>query len=276
MILDEFHERSLEVDLALGMIQRIRTTLRPELKLIVMSATLDPQPIVDFLGDAVAIESIGRAFPVDVRHTQHQSRDPIDQQLLSVLPGVLQRTHGHLLVFLPGVGEIRRTASTLLKAGFGKDAEVMELFGDLSPQDQDAVLAPSDKRKIILSTNVAETSITIPGVTGVIDSGQARVMRYEANVGLSALRLEKISQASAEQRAGRAGRTEPGICLRLWPAATHRARREFDSPEIQTRGFQRRGFDVGSMGRARRNALSLADAATIGGNRIGQWLAVKT
>lgn len=237
VILDEFHERSLEMDLALGMLQRIRTSLRPELKLVVMSATLDPQPIVDFLGHASAVTSEGRAFPVKIHHHSQISRDPIDQQVTEVMPRVLSATSGHVLVFLPGVGEIRRTKQALIRNGFGSDAAVMELFGDLSPKDQDTVIAPCEQRKIILATNVAETSVTIPGVTAVIDSGQARVMQFDPNVGMPALRMQPISQASAEQRAGRAGRTEPGVCWRLWPANAHRSRPIRDKPEIERNDF---------------------------------------
>ncbi len=237
VLLDEFHERSLEIDLALGMLQRIRSTLRPELKLLVMSATLDPEPIVEFLGDAKAIHSEGRAFPVDVRYTKAPSRDYIDRQIASVLPDALRSTSGHLLVFLPGVGEIRRTRRSIESLRGVNDCVLCELYGDMSPQSQDAILAPSPNRKIILATNVAETSITIPGVTGVIDSGQARVMRFDAEVGLPMLQLESISQASADQRAGRAGRTAPGVCYRLWPANSHRARRELDTPEIERGDF---------------------------------------
>jgi len=237
VILDEFHERSLEIDLALGMLHRIRTTLRPELKLIVMSATLSPEPIVAFLGDAKAIESDGHSYPVDIRYTKDPSRDWIDQQVASILPEALRSTPGHLLVFLPGVGEIHRTRRTLESMRLPADCVINELYGDLSPQDQDAVLAESPFRKIILATNVAETSITIPGVTGVIDSGLARVMRFDPHVGLPKLEREPISQASAEQRAGRAGRTSPGICFRLWPAVSHHARRERDTPEIQRGDF---------------------------------------
>jgi ATP-dependent helicase HrpB len=237
IILDEFHERTLEMDLALGMIHRIRQTLRPELKLIVMSATLDPGPIVDFLGDALAVTSEGRAFPVEIRHTASLSRDRLESQVADALPSVLDATSGHILVFLPGVGEIHRTENAIAQRGLNRDSVVMPLYGDLSPKAQDAVLRESKTRKIILATNVAETSITIPGVTGVIDSGQARTMRFDPAVGMSALRVEPISQASAEQRTGRAGRTEPGFCLRLWPANTHRSRREVDTPEILRNDF---------------------------------------
>jgi ATP-dependent helicase HrpB len=237
VLLDEFHERSLEMDLALGMLQRVRTTVRPELKLVVMSATLDPDPLVRFLGDAIPVTSEGRSFPVAVRYASITGRDSIDQQVIAVLPEALRATAGHLLVFLPGVGEIRRTRRAIESLRLGADVAIHELYGDLPPQQQDAVLAASDQRKIILATNVAETSITIPGVTAVIDSGQARVMRYDSQVGLPKLQLEAISQASAEQRAGRAGRTEAGVCYRLWPEAAHRARRQIDTPEIQRCDF---------------------------------------
>ncbi|MFK8113303.1 MAG: ATP-dependent helicase HrpB [Rubripirellula sp.] len=237
VLLDEFHERSLEVDLALGMLERVRTTFRPELKLVVMSATLDPEPILEFFGDAKAVSTEGRAFPVAIHHTPAVSREPTEQQVASVLPQVLSATDGDVLVFLPGVGEIRRTGRKIESMRLGADHVVHELYGDLPPKQQDAVLAPSRLRKIILATNVAETSITIPGVTGVIDSGLARVMRFDAQVGLPKLQLEPISQASAEQRAGRAGRTRPGSCYRLWPQAAHRGRREVDTPEIQRCDF---------------------------------------
>lgn len=233
VLLDEFHERSLDVDLALGMLHRIRTTMRPELRLVVMSATLDPQPIADFLGDAVCVTSQGRAFPVDIRYTKMVSRDRIGDQVAAALPGALRATDGHVLVFLPGVGEIHSTKRVIEQKRLDRDAVVLELYGDLSPADQDAVIGDSTARKIILATNVAETSITIPGVTAVIDSGVARVMRFDSQVGLPKLMLEPVSQASADQRAGRAGRTGPGICFRLWPSAMQRSRRTADTPEIQ-------------------------------------------
>ncbi len=236
VILDEFHERSLELDLALGMLHRVRTTLRPELKLLVMSATLAPEPIVAFLGDAKALTSEGRSFPVEIRYSNTLSRARLGEQVAAVLPGLLRSTSGHVLVFLPGVGEIRSTRRVLESMRLG-DVFVCELFGSMSPQDQDAVLEPSNRRKVILATNVAETSITIPAVTAVIDSGLARVLRFDSRVGLPKLQLEPISQASADQRAGRAGRTESGCCVRLWPEVSHRSRRQTDTPEIQRVDF---------------------------------------
>ncbi len=233
VLLDEFHERSLEVDLALGMLHRIRSALRPELKLVVMSATLDPKPIADFLGNAVSITSEGRAFPVDVRYTKLISRERIADQVVEALPMILGATAGHVLVFLPGVGEIRSTRRAIQVKRLDRNCVLLDLYGDLAPGEQDAVLGESSLRKIVLATNVAETSITIPGVTAVIDSGMARVMRFDSQVGLPKLVLEPISQASADQRAGRAGRTEAGMCFRLWPAAMHRSRRQVDTPEIE-------------------------------------------
>ncbi|MFG0262136.1 MAG: ATP-dependent helicase HrpB [Novipirellula sp. JB048] len=242
VILDEFHERSLEIDSALGMLHRIRSTLRPELSLIVMSATLASEPIVEFLGDAVPIQSEGRSYPVQVIHSADLSKQPIDRQVVAALPVALRQTTGHVLIFLPGVGEIRRTRRRIesdlsLSGAIADDCVLHELYGDMTAAAQDAVLAPATKRKIILATNVAETSITIPNVTAVIDSGWARVMRFNPAVGLPVLRLEPISQAAAEQRAGRAGRTTAGVCFRLWPQAAHRSRPLHDSPEIERADF---------------------------------------
>jgi ATP-dependent helicase HrpB len=237
VILDEFHERSLEVDLALGMLQRVRLALRPELRLMIMSATLDPEPLVGFLGQAEAVTSLGRSFPVRIEHSPAPSRQPIADQVVAILPKVLATNTGHILVFLPGVGEIRATRRAIQQSRFHNVADLYDLHGSMSPKDQDQVLRRSTTRKIILATNIAETSITIDGVTGVIDSGTARVMSFDTQVGLPKLQLQPISQASAEQRAGRAGRTEPGTCYRLWPEVSHRARREVDLPEIQRADF---------------------------------------
>ena len=230
VLIDEFHERSVEMDLALGMLQRVRTTLRPELKILVMSATLDPEPIARFLGEAQSVVSEGRAYPVEVRYAG-SSASRIEDAVAALIPEVLAESDGHILAFLPGVGEIRRARRAL--EGKCGSIEIHELYGDLSPRDQDRAIRDSASRKLILATNVAETSITIPGVNAVVDSGLARVMRFDPAVGLPKLQLESVSQASAEQRAGRAGRTSPGICWRLWPANAHRARRERDSPEIE-------------------------------------------
>ncbi|QDV42666.1 ATP-dependent RNA helicase HrpB [Stieleria neptunia] len=237
VILDEFHERSLELDLALGMLHRVRTTLRPELRLVVMSATLDTQPVERLMPDAVVVESQGRAFDVEIRYDESLSRrsstrDGIAQSVADRVPDALRSSDGDVLVFLPGVGEIHRTADLIQGIARKQSLQVCKLYGDLSPADQDAVLAPSDQRKMVLATNVAETSITIPGITCVVDTGLARVMRYDTSVGIPSLRLQPISKASADQRAGRAGRTAPGVCFRLWPPALHRSRPDHTAAEI--------------------------------------------
>ena len=241
VILDEFHERSVDLDLALGMLTRIRSTLRPELKLVVMSATLDPGPIVDFLGTAVAIESKGRSYPVEVSYADSISRDRLETQVLQATRRAFTQTEGDVLVFLPGVGEIRRCETALRDLqgdpSTQQSFKIHLLYGDLPADKQDAVLLPSRQRKIILATNVAETSITIDGVTAVVDSGLSRVMLFDQNLGLPRLQLQPISKASAEQRAGRAGRTAPGIAYRLWSKATHASRPDRDSAEVERCDF---------------------------------------
>ncbi len=233
VVLDEFHERSLEMDVALGMLLRLRESLRPDLRLLVMSATLQADALVQRLGDARLIHAEGRRFPVQVRHLRSVDARSLDTQLQSIVPEMLAATPGHLLVFLPGVGEILRCRDSLEGWAQRHQVELLPLFGDLPPEQQDAVLRPSDRRKVILSTNVAETSLTIEGVTGVIDSGWMRQLRVSPDVGLPRLELTPISQASADQRAGRAGRTAPGVCWRLWEAAAHQARPVAETPEIQ-------------------------------------------
>lgn len=232
VLFDEFHERSLESDLALAMLHRVHFGLRPELALGVMSATMEGAPVADYLQGAPIIESEGRKFPVDIRYAQRLSKERIENDIARLIPNVLRETSGHLLVFLPGVGEIRRLHQQLRELAERESIELLQLYGDLPPQQQDRVLQDSGLRKVILATNVAETSITIPGVTAVIDSGVARVLRVDPAVGLPRLDIEPISIASADQRAGRAGRTAPGICHRMWLQPTHRSRRAYDLPEI--------------------------------------------
>lgn len=241
VILDEFHERSLECDILLGMIRRIQESIRPELKLVIMSATLNTVSIAEYLGNPVVIRVPGQMYPVSIRHARlgsqlgNPKQSPTRKIIESVseqIPIAASRDEGDVLVFLPGVGEILQTARNIQSQAEKNDWEVLPLYGDLSPQEQDRVLAPSSFRKIILATNVAETSLTIDGVRIVIDSGWARVQRVDPAVGLNVLQLEPISQASAEQRAGRAGRTAPGVCYRMWDEVTHRSRPRHTDAEI--------------------------------------------
>jgi ATP-dependent helicase HrpB len=220
IVLDEFHERSLHADLALAF-ARQAWRARSDLRLLVMSATLDAGPVVRFLDDCPVIEVAGRPHPIEVRY---EPRTPLPDAVRAVLA----RPGGHVLCFLPGAPEIRRAQGEL---GTFAGARVLPLHGTLRGEEQDEALAPSAQRKVILATNVAETSLTVEGVTDVIDTGQHKVLRYDPSRGLDRLELERIPADSAEQRAGRAGRTGPGRVLRLWDARDRlRQRRE---PEIE-------------------------------------------
>jgi ATP-dependent helicase HrpB len=233
VLFDEFHERNLYSDLALGMVRRVRQTVRPDLKLVVMSATLDPAPIAAYLGDAAVVESLGRTFPVTIKYDKPHDRRSIPELAAWGVQQVVSKTEGDVLVFLPGVGEIHRAARELEDFARRQDLALLTLYGDMPAEEQDRVLGPSPQRKVILSTNVAETSVTIEGVTVVVDTGVAKVLRFDPQVGLDRLELEPISKSSADQRAGRAGRTQPGTCLRLWDEVSQRHRREQDEPEIR-------------------------------------------
>lgn len=233
LIFDEFHERHLDSDLPLAMAKRVQAQARPDLRLVVMSATLEAEPIARYLDNCAVVESLGRSFPVDIEYLELPDPRPIHTAAGHAVRRVLAKTSGHLLVFLPGVGEIRRTAELL---GAWKDLTevcIHPLYGDLPAEQQDAVLAPNPRRKVILATNVAETSITIDGVDAVIDSGWARSLRFDPSYGLNRLQLGRISLASADQRAGRAGRQNPGYCLRLWTEHDQRSLMPQDIPEIQ-------------------------------------------
>jgi ATP-dependent helicase HrpB len=234
VLFDEFHERSLDADLGLALARDVQQGLREDLKLLVMSATIDGARVAKLLGDATVIESAGRAFPVETRHLPRDPRDPIERPVAAAIMRALQADKGSVLVFLPGAAEIRRT-ETLLKERVSDPAVSLHaLYGALDQREQDQAIAPSlpGRRKIVLATSIAETSLTIEGVRVVIDSGLARVPRYEPDVGLTRLETVRVSRAAADQRRGRAGRTEPGICYRLWDEAQTAALEPYAKPEI--------------------------------------------
>ncbi|MCA9177282.1 MAG: ATP-dependent helicase HrpB [Planctomycetales bacterium] len=234
VVLDEFHERSVELDLALGMLTRIRDTIRPDLRIVIMSATLDAGPLCRLLPDASHEDIPGTCYPVEIRYLRSAQfqREPLEHCVAREVPEALRATAGNLLVFLPGVGEIKRCQQTLRDASLPVGCELLTLYGEQAADQQDRVLAPSNMRKVILATNIAETSLTIQGVTGVIDSGQARQLRVHPGTGVPRLERIAISRAAADQRAGRAGRTAPGVCWRLWDPVSHNSRPAEESPEI--------------------------------------------
>jgi len=231
VVLDEFHERHLDTDLALAWLRHLQSTTRPDLKLVVMSATLDASPIAAFLGDCPVLRSEGRLFDLEIRY-RPQSADPLEQQVKQSVEILLDRS-GDVLVFLPGASEISRAQRALEPLAQSKNLLIVPLHGDLSPEEQDRAVLPSTQRKVILSTNVAESSVTIDGVTAVVDCGLARVASVSPWSGLPQLQVTRISQASATQRAGRAARTAPGIVIRLFPEEDLRRRAERDTPEIR-------------------------------------------
>jgi len=229
LVFDEFHERNLDSDLALGMARLIQQTVRPNLKIVVMSATLETDRVAEYLGGCPVVASEGRLHPVEIVYQSRVADRPLPKVVAEAVVQWVKRSTGDVLVFLPGMGEIRQTEREL----GALDCLVMILHGDLPPEQQDAALMPQSRRKVVLATNVAETSVTVEGITTVIDSGLARILRHDQALGLDRLRVEPIAQASADQRAGRAGRVCPGVCVRLWSEPSHRARPLQTEPEIR-------------------------------------------
>lgn len=233
LVFDEFHERSLDNDFALGIARLLQKTVRPDLRIVVMSATLHTPTIAQFLDNCPIVTSQGRQYPVDIQYQPRTSHQPWSTAIVQATQRLLDHTPGDLLVFLPGVAEIKQTQRELLKLPQFADIHVLPLYGDLPAEQQDEALRKSTQRRIVLATNVAETSVTVDGVTAVVDSGWARVKRFDSSIGLDRLELSPISQSSADQRAGRAGRQQPGVCVRLWSAAQQATRPAFIEPEIQ-------------------------------------------
>lgn len=238
VVFDEFHERHLTSDLSISCALQAVQSVRPDLKLVVMSATLDVERLDTYLQPCVRIEASGRMYPVEIRYmgaALNRDAAPVWERAAAAFRQQCRSTTetGDVLVFMPGAFEIRKTIDAIQGLSESKDYEVLPLHGELSPDAQDRAVSSGGRPKVIVSTNVAETSITIEGVRTVIDGGQARIARYDARRGINAILVEPISRASAEQRAGRAGRTGPGTCLRLWSEAEHVARAERDTPEVR-------------------------------------------
>ena len=258
VILDEFHERSLQADLALALSLESREALREDLRLVVMSATLDGDRVAALLDDPVVVTSEGRMFPVTTHWRPREVRTSIEDAVVAAVDEALLETDGDILVFLPGAREIRRTAERLTGI---PDTLVAPLYGALPPADQDRAIdpAPPGLRKIVLATDIAETSLTIEGVRVVVDGGLTRNPRFDPRTGMSGLTTVRISQASAEQRRGRAGRVAPGACYRLWAEREHAGLEPFTPPEISQVDLTGFALEVARWGAGDPSELALLD-----------------
>ncbi|MGH8442713.1 MAG: ATP-dependent helicase HrpB [Nevskiaceae bacterium] len=261
VIFDEFHERSLDVDLALALTLDARANLNPHLRLLVMSATLDTVAVARLLGDAPVVSSSGRLHPVEVRYRPVKSDERIGDALGNSVVTVLRETEGDVLAFLPGAREIGDAQCIVEARGAGR-VSVHPLYGDLSSADQDAALMPSrdGRRKVILATNIAQTSLTVEGVTTVVDCGYVRAARFDLGAGANRLDTLRISRASAEQRSGRAGRLGPGTAYRLWSEEQHGRLPAHDTPEILAADLTRFALELAAWGVADPSKLTLSDA----------------
>ena len=250
VLFDEFHERSLDADLGLALARDVQQGLREDLRLLVMSATIDGARVAKLLGDAPVVASEGRAFPVETRYLGRDAR-PIEPQMADAIARAVRADAGSVLAFLPGAAEIRRTAAQL-EGRLDANIDVVALYGALAGDEQDRAIAPAPpgRRKIVLATSIAETSITIEGVRIVVDSGLARVPRYEPDVGVTRLETVRVSRAAADQRRGRAGRTEPGICYRLWDEPQTASLEPYARPEILSADLSSFALDLAAWGSA--------------------------
>ena len=260
VIFDEFHERSLDADLGLALAIDTQRLLRDDLRLLVMSATLDGAAVARLLDGAPVIESQGRMFPVETRYLGRDDRLRLEDQVVRAVDKALAEQSGSLLVFLPGQGEILRTAERLAERK-RPDVEIAPLYGALDPRDQDRAIKPAADgvRKIVLATSIAETSLTIQGVRVVIDCGLARVPRFDPSSGLTRLATVRVSRAAADQRRGRAGRTEPGACYRLWNEAETRAFPAYADPEILDADLSGLALDLARWGAKNVTDLAFLD-----------------
>jgi ATP-dependent helicase HrpB len=266
VLFDEFHERSLDADLGLALARDVQLGLRDDLKLLAMSATLDGARVAKLLGDAPVVESEGRAFPVETRYVGRDTREPIERQVADAVARALRAEPGSALVFLPGQAEIRRTETLLKERIDDPAADVVTLYGALDAQTQDRAISPAPKgrRKVVLATSIAETSLTIQGVRIVVDGGLARVPRYEPDVGVTRLETVRVSRASADQRRGRAGRTEPGVCYRLWDEPQTASLEAYARPEILAADLSSLLLDLAQWGTSDPATLAFLDPPPAG------------
>ncbi|MFM9974049.1 MAG: ATP-dependent helicase HrpB [Beijerinckiaceae bacterium] len=262
VIFDEFHERSLDADMGLALALDAQTGLREDLRILVMSATLDGARVASLLGaDTTVIESVGRMFPVETRHLGRDARERLEPQVASAIERALKAEVGSILVFLPGQGEIRRTEQLLRERISDAAVDIAPLYGAMDQRAQDLAVQPAirGRRKIVLATSIAETSLTIEGVRVVVDCGLARVPRYEPGTGVTRLETVRVSRASADQRRGRAGRTEPGICYRLWDEPQTLSLTPFSTPEIKAADLSGLVLDLASWGVTEPDSLHWLD-----------------
>ncbi|MBS7538714.1 ATP-dependent helicase HrpB [Ancylobacter lacus] len=250
VLFDEFHERSLDADLGLALALDAQGGLREDLRLLAMSATLDGARVARLLGEAPVIESAGRAFPVETVYLGRDPRAPVERQVAEAVLRALAAERGSVLAFLPGAAEIRRTERLLAEALRDPAVDIAPLYGALEGREQERAIAPAPpgRRKVVLATSIAETSLTIEGVRIVVDSGLARVPRFEPGVGLTRLETVRASRAAADQRRGRAGRTEPGLCYRLWSEAETASLPAYATPEILAADLSRLVLDLAAWG----------------------------
>jgi ATP-dependent helicase HrpB len=261
VLFDEFHERSLDADLGLALARDAQVGLREDLRLLVMSATLDGARVAALLGSAPVIASEGRAYAVETRYLGRDPRQPIERQVADAAASALRGERGSVLAFLPGGAEIRRAERLLAERVSDPAIDIVPLYGALDRDVQDRAIAPpaAGRRKVVLATSIAETSITIDGVRIVIDSGLARVPRYEPDVGLTRLETVRVSRASADQRRGRAGRTEPGLCLRLWDEPQTASLEPYGRPEILAADLSGFALDLAQWGEIEPARLAFLD-----------------
>ena len=262
VLFDEFHERSLDADLGLALARDVQTGLREDLRLLVMSATLDGARVGKLLGDAPVIASEGRAFPVETRYLGRKADAPLERQMADAIASALRADPGSVLAFLPGAAEIRRTQNFLAERVHDPGVEIVPLYGALDAAVQDRAIAPAPKgsRKVVLATSIAETSLTIEGVRIVVDSGMARVPRYEPDIGLTRLETVRASRAAVDQRRGRAVRTEPGVCYRLWDEPQTASLAAYTRPEILSADLSSLVLDLAQWGVRDPTTLAFLDS----------------